>query len=424
MKVLIVSHNALATDHASGKTLSSLFSGFNKDELCQLYIHGECPQDDVASFYRISDIDIINSYYKFHVYGREVVAGSSIQNDSIKKSYKDIMIENHAKEIVRDVLWSCANWFNSELRIWIDKQKPTCIFLAPGSGSFIYKIALKISEEYRLPIVSYVCDDFFFYDYRKSFFNKIWKKRLDKISEKCFRKSKLIIAICDEISEPYYEYFGTECRTVMTGSTIKIPKDLDIGAEVKNISYFGKLSLNRFLPLLKVCQEVDLLNDEFGKNIIVNIYTDKPSKEIKDAFSDVRCVRFHDFLKGQEFIDAYCSADVLLHVESFDEENRSRVMKSVSTKIADSMTSGIPLLTYAPKGIASVNYLDRNGLCIATNEAELREKIHSITDFGYRTNLHRIQLELAGENHNAKNNSLYLHQLLKEAQNINESCSD
>ena len=50
MKVLIISHNSLSPKHSIGKTLISLFSCFDKNELCQLYIHGSDPLNIGTSF--------------------------------------------------------------------------------------------------------------------------------------------------------------------------------------------------------------------------------------------------------------------------------------------------------------------------------------------------------------------------------------
>ena len=45
-----------------GKTLSSLFSSFEKEELCQLYIYPSVPDLDYCnSFFRITDKDVVKS---------------------------------------------------------------------------------------------------------------------------------------------------------------------------------------------------------------------------------------------------------------------------------------------------------------------------------------------------------------------------
>lgn len=52
-------------------------------------------------------------------------------------------------------------------------------------------------------------------------------------------------------------------------------------------------------------------------------------------------------------------ADVVLHVESFDEKSIETVKYSFSTKIIDCLQSGSQILGVGPSGIASIEYLKK-----------------------------------------------------------------
>ena len=66
MKVLIISHNPITTYQSMGKTMLSLFSAFDRSELCQLYIYPTLPDIDVCdSYFRITDRDVLKSLKKF-----------------------------------------------------------------------------------------------------------------------------------------------------------------------------------------------------------------------------------------------------------------------------------------------------------------------------------------------------------------------
>ena len=45
--------------------------------------------------------------------------------------------------LLRDAMWKFSRWYTPQLRRWLDQEKPTCIFLAPGYAKLIYDIALK-----------------------------------------------------------------------------------------------------------------------------------------------------------------------------------------------------------------------------------------------------------------------------------------
>jgi len=52
--------------------------------------------------------------------------------------------------------------------------------------------------------------------------------------------------------------------------------------------------------------------------------------------------------------------DVLVHVESFFEEDSARTRLSISTKIPQYMASGKAILAYGPSDLTSLRYINRN----------------------------------------------------------------
>ena len=70
------------------------------------------------------------------------------------------------------------------------------------------------------------------------------------------------------------------------------------------------------------------------------------------------------FISGDKFRQFFFSAQSLLHVEAFDKKSIDFVKNSISTKIADSLGSGILLLAYGPSQIASMGHLIRNNCAI------------------------------------------------------------
>ena len=55
---------------------------------------------------------------------------------------------------------------------------------------------------------------------------------------------------------------------------------------------------------------------------------------------------------------------MLVHTEDFSSESIDLVKNSVSTKIADSLGSGICLFAFAPKEVASMQYLIENDCAV------------------------------------------------------------
>ena len=73
MKVLIISHTCFSTYNNMGKTFCALFSQFASEELCQLYIYPSYPDVDICrSYYRVTDKEILGSYFRLHAPGGPV----------------------------------------------------------------------------------------------------------------------------------------------------------------------------------------------------------------------------------------------------------------------------------------------------------------------------------------------------------------
>ena len=110
-------------------------------------------------------------------------------------------------------------------------------------------------------------------------------------------------------------------------------------------------------------------------------------------------------------------ASVLLHVESFEEDNRERVKYSVSTKIADLLASGICLFAYGPEEISSIEYLRRNECAlVAVNREELTYKLSECLEKPeVRAENASKALEIAARNHDSGRQSERLKSILSRA---------
>ena len=95
-------------------------------------------------------------------------------------------------------------------------------------------------------------------------------------------------------------------------------------------------------------------------------------------------------------------SDILLHVESFDEEIVSRLHYAFSTKLAQYLCSGRPLLCYAPEGSVSSEYLKQEkGALVVTNISELKLGLTKLVlDPEFRAEYAEHARQLGIKNHN------------------------
>lgn len=423
MKILIISHNPISTINNNGKTMLTLFSSFKKEELCQLYIYPSLPDvDKCASYFRITDKDILKSYYQFKVKGKEITSSKidttcHMQYENIKdeKIYRNFKNKHPIRLLLRDTMWRLARWYNKGLDKWIQREQPTHIFIVPGQSKFLYDIAEKIAQKIKLPIISYICDDYYFVKKSNNFWGRIQQKKLKKKISNLMKQTSHVIAICDELNMEYSNYFNVPSTTVMTGSTWGIETRPKTRNDIRDIVYMGNIRCNRFNSLAEVGRVLDLINKERKTDFQLKIYTIEKDKEILNHFEGIDSIKLCGFVSGEKFKETFHLSDVLLHVEAFDENSIDLVKHSVSTKIADCLGSGICLFAYGPDRVASIAYLKKSGAAIVCTEQEnLKECLLQVFyDREKREQVVQKALITARENHDCVEVGNRVYQIIK-----------
>lgn len=378
MKVLIVTHNPITTFNNMGKTLLSLFHCFDKEELCQFYIYPTIPDvHKCESYYRITDKDVFKSCISFwRSTGREIreeeISGEQRLYEAPGEQvlYRDKNKRKELKLIIRSLAWSVGKWHTKEFRAWISHHKPDLIFACGGQSSFFYDVILALSHRHKIPVVTYVCDDFFFSSQNRkdSFLKGLYYKILRKKISCLLRESKGVVTICDSMTKDYGDAFGCTPLTISTGADVSNLLRMQQSTQRVSdncIRYFGNLQLNRWESLLQIGMALREINHKYKSNYSLEIYTADP---IPPEFEKVPAIRVMGFVDSNSLQSLMMSSILLIHAESFREEDVERVRYSVSTKIAESLWSGVPLFAYGSEEIASVSHLHMNHCAFICND--------------------------------------------------------
>ncbi|MDE6758668.1 MAG: hypothetical protein K2J89_05265, partial [Clostridia bacterium] len=277
--------------------------------------------------------------------------------------------------------------------------------------------------KFNLPIITYICDEYYFVKKKGGVLKHIQLFSLHRKIRKLLNNSKHIITICQELQDAYAREFNAPITTIMTGSNYPIAKTVEEKKEVNSISYLGNIRCNRFNSLAEIGQALDKLNTELGSDYKLKIYTSENNEEILDKLRVAKSIELCGFIVGDEFKRTLDSADLLLHTEAFDEESIDYVKHSVSTKIADSLGSGVCLLAYGPSNVASMQHLIRNGCAlIATSKEELPLMLgKAFTDMQTIKGVAFMGLNTAKEFHDCLKTSQQLHLIMES---IHESIAN
>ena len=384
MKTLIISHNPLTTYESMGKTLSGLFYSFSTEELCQLYIYPTIPNNDKChSFFRITDKEVLHSFFFKRIKGK--VVSPVINNFELYENFKDKQFYTNKRSqglfrlFVRDLMWKFSFWFSRELKIWIEKEKPDIIFLAAGMSKFIYDICFKICKKYKLKVVSYICDDYYFSPKNMTLLSRTYYKYLKKKIDKLMTCSSCVIFICQEMEKKYSQFFNLKNHfTIMTPYT-KLSCENVVQTKIKEFNYFGNIRLGRYQCLYEIGVNLEKYNRINKTNIKLNIYSPETDSQILSLFNKVDSIVFKGFVTGDEYEEAYNKTQCFVHCESFENEYKNLTRFSISTKIPDVLSSGKPLLMYGPSNIACTSYLNENNAAfLCMNKEDLFDKISQL----------------------------------------------
>lgn len=374
MKVLILSHNPMSTKHSIGKTLISLFSAFEPAQLCQLFIGGKPEGDACGSFFRISDKAVLKGVFTRRVQSGEVAA---VPLGEASPAAGRSSAKNHTphRELLRDAMWKLSPWYNKTLRAWLAEQKPTCLFAAIGSNKFLYDMAMRIARDLDIPLFIYVCDDFYTMKAPRTPLGPLWSRLLRRKTQALMKAGTAAVSICPEMSSVYTEQFGIPTHTVMTGTNFAVADAPRVSDTVQTLRYFGKVSLNRYRSLTDIGLALDAINAANGTDYTLEIYCGAMDPHEQQCLRQAQSIRLCGFVSGEAFREAFFSSEALVHIEAFDTACIDRVRHSVSTKIADSMASGIPMLAYGPQGVASIAHLVRNQSAFVATDADGLQKV-------------------------------------------------
>ena len=377
MKILIISHNPLTMQNNMAATLRTLFSEISREEICQLYIYPTLPNvDRCCSQYRITDKEILRKLFTGKKAGGEIdprrisPEEGRYEDPADEAVYRDRRNKSPLRRLLRDDMWILARWYDRGLKAWLERERPDRIFVAPGAAKFIYDFALRISADLDIPVVTYICDEYYFVDEPTAVLEKIRLHKLQRKIEALMACTEHLLVISEELKQAYEDRFGVKTSVVMTGAAVECAAASKAVDKPRTISYFGNIRCNRYHSLAEIGRELDVMNRETGSDYKLKIYTFEKDREILSHLETCDSIELCGPVTGAEFDRTFAAAELLLHVEAFDKASIDFVRHSVSTKIADSLASGTPLLAYGPSGISSMEYLLRHGCALAATDRE------------------------------------------------------
>lgn len=353
---MVITRNAWDDTNSIGNTMSNFFRDQEDIEIANLYFRAAKPDNAVCKrYYHVTESEVLKHYFSpskcgrafaYHSPGEKKISSSNekklvsvIRRFSVKPAYA-----------LSDHLWDSKKWINERLKRFIDDFQPDVVFTFAKSLPQYYQAIRFLHEEYRVKIALWIGDDE--YSSLKESNKKKDKERIERLRY-ILGCAAAVWGCSEEICAYYNRVFGCDAVPLYKSCTFDHPVHNGLNRPLR-VMYAGNLLFGRPAVLKKV---IDSLKEE---NAMLEIYSGTPvsSSELREL--DIPGTSAFMGSRAHDEIRALASqADLVLHIESFEDEEILKTRYSFSTKIIDCLESGSVLLAIGPKEIASIRYIKK-----------------------------------------------------------------
>lgn len=410
----MITRNAWDDTNAIGNTISNFFSGIDGLEFANIYFRSALPNNKLCSrYFRITEAEVLKKWFSPRKIGKrficEVGNRPLAQSSSEKKEKRMVhLIHKYGVSMsykLSNYIWYSEKWINRSLESFVESFAPDLIFTFVRAAPQYYLTVRHLREKYQIPLLTWIADDEY------SGLKKKGTHREIRNLKYILQESEIVTGCSEEICDYYNSVFGSQAVPMYKGCDLSVPVKNTVGQPVR-IVYAGNMLYGR-LDILK--QIAQILESSAGRKAHLDIYSNHLlSSEDEAYFAAMSCTRFLGRKDYERIKQDLSAADVVLHVESFDEEQLLKTRYSFSTKIIDGLQSGSVLLAVGPEEQASIRYISRiPGTCVICDPLRLREELISfLDDAGSFCKRAQTIRSFALQNHNAEVNLVKMKTML------------
>lgn len=379
-RVLIVGASPLKEIDATGITLVNLFLGWPIDRIAQIYDseykpdprfclkHWRFSSDNIQS---VKVVKNILSRFRRRSLGNIPIAKDSLNvapSSSISTGFLGALGDIVPFKLPKELLES------------VEEFKPDLIYSVLGSVRMM-DIVLQLSKHFSIPVVPHFMDDWPETAYANSMINALPRLVLKYKLNSVLSRSAFGLTICEDMSIEFsrrykkkFEHF-MNCVEFSEIDERSMPRKSD----VVKFGFTGGMHLNRWKSLISVAQVLQKLKND-GEQVSLEIYAPKKDLDIyRSLFDEYSVVKKMASLGAHEINEMLSSFNVLVHVESFNEDDSRYTKLSISTKIPQYMAAGRPILALGPVSISSIRYVVNTGAGLAvTSECDMSSLFEAV----------------------------------------------
>jgi len=421
-KVLIIGQ-PFNNDTGGGVTLTNLFLGWPSDKLavaCTGYVLEFNVDTSICkNIYQIGykedkwifPLSLIKRKYTS---GPLKLSEKRIQNFSIpnKSKFRAKLIMEYmlpflsflnVNQIVRKTTLS------DDLCKWLDEFKPDVIY-AQAEDKARIAFCLEIQAYLNKPMVYHIMDDWQEV-ITDGLFKKYWDKKVDAALRLLFKRSSLLMSICDEMSIEYKQRYNEDFIAFHNPVELDFwkpyqKKNYDL-SNSPTLLYAGRIGLGIDSSLKTIAKAIDQVNEDLNMSARFVLQTQPGEKPA--WLAEYKCVQHQSFVPYEELPKVLSSADFMVLPYDFAKGPLKYIRLSMPTKASEYMISGTPIIVFAPEETAIVKYAQKSGWAkvIVENNVEVVAKAikQLFQNKDERCKIAQNAIQVAENNHDSRKTS-------------------
>lgn len=361
-KGFLIGRNPVNRSTGNGKTVACFLREIKAANLTQVYVT-DLPIDfEIChQYYQISETRILSNSFspkKKSLLCRREQSGGGEGGPGKSKAGVGALLKKILRSktgvAIRNRFWrKNADALTTGMNEIIGTGKPDFVFYDAGNLYAEYELVLRLCRQNGLPLIVYVSDD---YIYAKK--PTRYQKRARASFEELIRYASSVIVISDAMKRHYESYLPARYIVAMNGCE-KLEFAEKKRSECLKIVYAGNLGIGRLGVLERVISALQTMPEG---SAFLEIYSSFPlAADQTEAINGSGVACFRGAVFGEELTGAWESADILIHVESFDKRYRDILSTAISTKISEYMCTGRAIFIVAPEYAESAGFVERIG---------------------------------------------------------------
>ena len=260
------------------------------------------------------------------------------------------------------------------LRAWIEEFQPEAIYSITATAAML-RLVTKVAEWRSIPIVPHFTDDWISWLNRGDIFGWWLRPSLLYWFQRCLDRSPVRLVVSRRMAVEYANRYGGSFAMFTNPQDMPLDRPLcalkPSGWPVKLV-FVGGLRPGRGKTLRSVAQAVSAAR-RAGVACELDVYSFPD--ELQDCQEDLANndgVRVMGWAMPGDIPGILQSADVLVHVESFEKGAIEKTWLSFSTKLTSYLSAAKPILVCGPPALASCDMVAGSGcgICVSEDSVE------------------------------------------------------